>query len=96
VQTQQEICVWGAGLHTQRLMGCTDFGKMNIRFFVDGNPQLQGQDLLGKPIRAPEAIAECPSLPVLVSSRRVQKDIRTQIQASDLRNPVILLYPLDT
>jgi len=95
VETQQEILVWGAGLHTQRLLGCTDFGKTNIRFFVDSNPQLQGQQLLGKPIVAPAAIGRSPNLPILISSRRTQDEIKRHIEASGLKNPVILLYPLD-
>ena len=94
VETQQEILVWGAGLHTQLLLGCTGFGKTNIRLFVDSNPQLQGQQLLGRPIVSPETLAQSPHLPILISSRRVQNEIKRQIEANGLKNPVILLYPL--
>jgi len=93
VETQQEILVWGAGLHTQLILGCTDFGKANIRAFVDSNPQLWEGMLLGKPIIAPQVVAELPPLPIVISSRRLQDEIKRQIQTSGLKNTLVLLYP---
>jgi len=93
VETQQEILVWGAGLHTQRILGCTDFGRANIRAFVDLNPQYEGEMLLGKPIVVPHVVEELPLLPIVISSRRLQGEIKRWIQTSGLKNPLVLLYP---
>jgi SAM-dependent methyltransferase len=92
VKTRQEILVWGAGLHTQRLLGCTNLGEANIRAFVDSNPQYQGEQLLGKPIISPEALMQFSPLPILISSRRLQDEIKRKIQTSGLKNPLVLLY----
>ncbi len=93
VTTRQEILVWGAGLHTQRLLGCTSLRNANIRAFVDSNPRYRGERLLDKPILAPDALAEFPHLPVLISSKRSQNEIEKQIHASGYDNPLVFLYP---
>jgi SAM-dependent methyltransferase len=93
VQTQKEVLVWGAGLHTQRLLGCTQLAKAHIRAFIDTNPQYHGQQLLGVPIVGPRAVFGLPVLPIVISSRRVQEEIRRQIIDSGVPNPIVLLYP---
>jgi len=93
VETQEEIIVWGAGLHTQRLLGCSLFGRANIKAFIDQNPRYNGELLVGKPIITPSAIIQLPKLPIVISSRRLQGEIKQQIQKNGIKNPLILLYP---
>jgi SAM-dependent methyltransferase len=91
--SKQEILVWGAGLHTQRLLAIGKLGKLQIRAFVDSNPAYQGQQLAGRPIIEPAQARQFPSLPIMISSKRLQAEIAGQISAMGLPNPVLLLYP---
>jgi SAM-dependent methyltransferase len=92
VRSGEELLVWGAGLHTQRLLGYGHLAEAKIRAFVDSNPAYHGQCLAGRPIVAPEEVRHLPSLPILVSSRRLQDDIARQIRRSGFANRIVLLY----
>ncbi len=87
------ILVWGAGLHTQRLLANTQLGKAKILAFVDSNPAYRGMNLLGHPIVGPQDVPGFPPVPILISSRRLQDDIEQTIVALGLGNERLLLYP---
>jgi SAM-dependent methyltransferase len=91
--SEKEIVVWGAGLHTQRLLAISKLGSVRIRAFVDSNQAYQGQQLAGRPIIGPDQVCQFPNLPILISSKRQQAEIGGQIGAMGLPNPILLLYP---
>lgn len=92
VQSGREFLVWGAGLHTQRLLACSNLAKANIRAFVDSNPAYRGLTLAGRPMILPEDLSNVPPLPILISSRRMQAEIERQIRGSGLENEILLMY----
>ncbi|MEO7039538.1 MAG: class I SAM-dependent methyltransferase, partial [Candidatus Elarobacter sp.] len=70
-----EFAVWGAGAHTQRLLGSGGLDAARVPFFVDANPALQGATLAGRPVVAPDRLRERPELPILVSSFAFEGEI---------------------
>jgi SAM-dependent methyltransferase len=93
VSKGDEILVWGAGLHTQRLLANTNLANAKICAFIDSNPVFRQQQLAGKPILGPGDLSSQPPLPILISSRRLQDEIEKQIKDMGLKNELILLYP---
>ena len=89
-----EVVVWGAGLHTQRLLASGGLARVNIRQFIDSDPTYQGRTLAGKPITAPGEIVKVPGCPpILISSWKAQSAIRKAVDSMRLPNRPILLYP---
>jgi SAM-dependent methyltransferase len=64
---QNRIIVWGTGQLTLTLLAETVLTKAAISAFVDSNPFLQGQKLMGVPIQAPTQIVGRPE-PIIVAS----------------------------
>lgn len=89
---KKSIYVWGAGVHTQRLLALTDLMSINIECFIDTNTSYNKGQLIGKPIIKPEELKKKPLLPILISSKGYQNDIHNQIKEMKLKNEVILLY----
>jgi SAM-dependent methyltransferase len=89
----REIYVWGAGLHTQKLLAQSRLDEVAIRAFIDSDPGYQGSVLSGRPIVAPDALKALPPLPILISSQMHQDDIERQIRKSGLANEILLMYP---
>jgi SAM-dependent methyltransferase len=88
-----EVLVWGAGLHTQRLLASGGLAKLNIRKFIDSDPLYQGTTLAGKPVVKPEEIAAiegCP--PIVISSWKAREAILQAMESMGLPNRPILLY----
>lgn len=87
VSDQQPVLVWGVGTNTQRLMATTELRRANIVAFVDTNPHYHGKTLDGRPILAPEAIAE-HSEPIVIASiiyrDEIADQIRHKLRASNL------------
>lgn len=89
----REILVWGAGLHTQRLLSSSDLGKANIMAFVDGDPSYQGGELAARPIIAPGEIGSIANQPpILISSWKSQGAIVQATKNRRIPNELILLY----
>lgn len=89
----EEVLVWGAGLHTQRLLGSGHLKGVNIKAYIDSDPSYQGSHLAGKPVMSPDQIATLPrSLPILISSWKAQSQIAAAIRQRALPNRIILLY----
>jgi 2-polyprenyl-3-methyl-5-hydroxy-6-metoxy-1,4-benzoquinol methylase len=89
--TFEKVIVWGAGTHTQRLIGAGfDLGK--VLFFVDANQRYWGHHLAGIEICPPEKIRGHKA-PVLVSTYAHQDEIERQLrQVLRLDNEIIKLY----
>lgn len=61
------VLVWGAGSWAQRLLGLGAIPLTQVRAFLDGAPNKQGQNLAGKPIVAPaDGLSRHPDAQVLV------------------------------
>lgn len=89
----QEILVWGAGLHTQRLLASSELDKANIVAFIDGDPSYQGGKLAGRPILAADEIGSIAGQPpILISSWKAQTAIAQAIRSRKIPNEVIVLY----
>jgi len=87
------IIVWGAGLHTQRLLGSGAMHERDIIAFVDSDNAYRDCSLAGKPIVPPSALPGLPLLPILISSWKSQAAIHRTINGMNLPNKVILPYP---
>lgn len=92
--SREPLLVWGVGTHTLHLIETTAFAKLNVRAFVDSNPNYQARELYGTPVIGPAAVDQY-SERILISSHVFQTDIDTQIKR-DLRlpNETIKLYDL--
>jgi SAM-dependent methyltransferase len=76
------LVVWGAGsLAEELLANFLDAGT--IDFFIDGNPAKQGAEVLGRPVRGPDALGRAPRT-VLINSIDF---------ADDIANDIDRLYP---
>jgi 2-polyprenyl-3-methyl-5-hydroxy-6-metoxy-1,4-benzoquinol methylase len=92
-ESGEEVLVWGAGLHTQRLLGTGNLGSVNIKAYVDSDPTYRGAQLAGKPIIGPdEILALDGSPPILISSWKSQSQIERAIRSRGLPNRTIFLY----
>jgi SAM-dependent methyltransferase len=92
VESGQTIIVWGVGTHTQRLLATSKLNKMNIKAFIDSNPNYQGKTLNNVLIYSPDALANMME-PILISSRLYQDEIAHDIREKlGFRNKIILLY----
>jgi len=88
----KEFYVWGAGVHTQKLLAVTNLFKSGIILFIDTNPNYHNAKLIGKPIINPTDIFSKKLLPILVSSKGYQENIKKQINEMGLKNKIITLY----
>ena len=92
-ESGEEVLVWGAGLHTQRLLGSGCLRRVNVKAYVDSDPSYRGAQLAGKPIIGPDEIATLPqTLPILISSWKAQCQIEKAIRLRGLPNRTIFLY----
>lgn len=89
---KKEIFIWGAGLHTQKLLSITNLAKLKIRKFIDSDPSYHDQNLIGKRIINPKILKNEPGLPILISTKRYQKEIIDQIRKMGLKNKLIKFY----
>jgi SAM-dependent methyltransferase len=93
-ESEVEVLVWGAGLHTQRLLASGGLARVNIRGFIDSDPAYQGTVLAGKPVLKPEEVASVDGRPpIVISSWKAQGAILRTMESMRLPNRPILLYP---
>lgn len=88
----KEVYVWGAGVHTQKLLAQTNLFKTGIRAFVDSNPNYHKAKLINKPIISPVSLIKLTNLPILISSKGHQENIIKQIKKMNLKNKILTLY----
>ena len=72
--SQEPVLIWGAGTLTRRLLAATRLTEAKIVAFVDSNPTLQGQQLAGREIISPAALAGRPET-IVVASRAFEREI---------------------
>lgn len=92
IQKKQQIYVWGAGLHTQKLLSITNLEKAKIFAFVDSDEAYQHGKLIDIKIIKPELLKTKKKLPILISSLNFQEEIVSQIKTMKLSNEIITLY----
>lgn len=87
--------LYGAGSHTARLLPILAARSLdqNIAGIVDGNANLQGQQLGRWIISSPDLLDSHPSITVAISSFRAQRAIFRAL-SSRYPNPVFCLYPM--
>lgn len=88
----KDVYVWGAGVHTQKLLAQTDLFKTGIRFFVDSNPNYYKAKLMNKPIISPIKLTKEKNFPILISSKGYQENIKKQIREMGFKNKILTLY----
>jgi len=88
----KDVYVWGAGVHTQKLLAQTNLFKTGIRAFVDSNPNYHKAKLINKPIISPMKLIKEKNLPILISSKSYQENIKKQIKEMGLKNRILTLY----
>ena len=93
IESQEPVIIWGAGLHTRRLISTCNLGKVNIIAFIDSDIRYQNSNLLNIPIYTPSQIPLLPKIPILVSSKKHQANIVLQIEKEGWGNQCIKLYP---
>jgi SAM-dependent methyltransferase len=62
----ESVVVWGAGSLAEELLA-NFFDPKKIDFFVDKNPAKLGAEVLGRPVRGPDALGQAPRT-VLINS----------------------------
>lgn len=90
---KREFIVWGAGPHTQRLIGSKILDMKFVIFFVDSNPDFAGGTLSGRSIHNPAELTNHPGVPILVSSFRFEREIADKIREAGYPNEIITMYP---
>lgn len=84
----EPIVVWGTGQLAMKLLCHTALGDARIVAFVDGNPIKTGKKLRGVPVVGPSALAADPQAPILITTMRREHEIRRELTALGLPNPV--------
>lgn len=89
----REIAVWGVGQLTMRLLGSSRLGSARVSAFIDSNPVLQGKQLAGQPILAPEDISGnlAPDMPIVIGSLVNLASIEASIRSRGIPNPILRL-----
>lgn len=72
-----DLVVWGAGSLAEELLA-NFFDPARIDFFIDRNPAKLGAEVLGRPVRGPEALGRTPRT-VLINSIDFADDIARDI-----------------
>ncbi len=77
--TDDKVVVWGAGSLVQEILA-NFFDPARIDFFIDRNPDKVGTELLGRPVRGPDALGHEPRT-VLINSIDFASSILADIAA---------------
>lgn len=88
--------LYGAGSHSARLLPALQpQQRQRLVAVLDGNRNLHGKQFGHMTVQAPEALADYPTLPVLISSYRAEPAIAQALRAQ-FSNPLVLLYANST
>ena len=86
----EKFIVWGAGTHTQRLIG-SGIDTSKILYIVDSNKRYTGKKLDRVEIKLPQDITD--NVPILISTYSYQGEIANMIRNDlKLNNEIVTLY----
>ncbi len=91
-QINGKILIWGTGTHTATLFEMTNLKNLDIVAFIDSNKNYQGKFLKDKLIIAPAQAIKYSDVPILISSKFAQEDIKSYIIENKLPNKIFTLY----
>lgn len=95
--TGEPLLIWGAGSLTSRLLCDTGLKNANIQGVIDRNKSLQGKQLLGLTISAPESVLEHNGVTIFIASTTYAKEIRdTLIGQYGWSGRIVSIAPSDT
>jgi 2-polyprenyl-3-methyl-5-hydroxy-6-metoxy-1,4-benzoquinol methylase len=83
IEARSDVVIWGVGSLTSRLLATTRLGEVPIAFFVDSNSAIQGKQIAGRKILAPDSLRSGVGT-VLISSYVYAEEIRRTL-VDDLR-----------
>jgi SAM-dependent methyltransferase len=78
-ESGEPVLIWGAGSLTSRLLCDTRLGNANIRGIIDRNKNLQGKQLLGVTISAPESVMDHEGATIFIASTTYAEEIRNTL-----------------
>lgn len=84
------VIIWGAGSHTQRLLGSTDLPRCNTVAIVDNDSNKHGLLMAGVRVAAPESVRDIPGT-ILVAAALHADAIRAEIRSMQLPHSVDVL-----
>ena len=88
----QPFVLYGAGSHSARLLPQLERNRAGMPVAVlDSNINLHGKDFGGLTVQAPDALAQYPGMPVLISSF-VSEQAIARFLRSRFSNPLVLMY----
>lgn len=90
--SNQNIYIYGAGSHTERLLKEVDFSGYNICGIIDRNSKLEGKCIEGIEIYYSERIADMHVDYVLISSLSYEKEIYNEVSLVIDKNKLIRIY----
>lgn len=82
----RHLYVWGVGAFTMYLVANSRIADFDLHF-VDGNPQKQGTEYMGKNVESPESIVE--DWPIVICAMHSIEPIKVAIKAMGLQNGVV-------
>lgn len=89
-QTGEPVIVWGAGSHTQRLLGASALARCNIVAIVDNDSNKRGLHMAGVEVTAPASLQGVTGV-ILIASALHADAIRAEIRAMQLPHSVDVL-----
>lgn len=92
IARNRRMVVWGTGQLTSKLLAKTRLADAEIVAFIDSNPIHHGEVWMGKPVVAPQSLAD-GAASLLIATTIHQDDIVAAIGRLGLRNELILLRP---
>ncbi|WP_164654815.1 class I SAM-dependent methyltransferase [Thiorhodococcus mannitoliphagus] len=91
VSSGEEIVIWGAGNYSSRLLATTALAQCRIAFWVDSDRHKQGTEILGRPVREPEALMRHLGATVLVAVAVYSEEIMAEISSMGLTGRIVSL-----
>lgn len=92
VSSESKVAIWGAGVHTEKLLKIIEVEKINLECFIDIDCKQWGNDFFGKQICSPKSITTRNIELVIVSSFEHEKEIISQLQAINPNCRYITIY----
>ena len=87
----EQCLVWGTSAFTRGLLANTRLKELNIKCFVDRNPELQKLTLIGKHIISPEEVGAYSDCIIVIPGKTSKESIIRDIQKMGYNNRIVCL-----